>query len=65
MERSTNREILHMLLDAFGEVRDPAACIRLRQAIYVHGIVDAVLSERVARLPEYSQSWVRSPHLDG
>ena len=56
MDRNANRQILGMLLKMFGADHDPLACLRLRQAIYIHGIVDAVLSEQVARLPEVSQS---------
>ena len=56
-----------MLLDAFGQDRDLdyGARIRLRQAIYIHGIVDAVLNDQVSRLPESSRSWVRGRRLDG
>ena len=56
MDRNANRQMLGMLLKMFGADHDPLACLRLRQAIYIHGIVDAVLSEQVARLPEVSQS---------
>lgn len=67
MNRNINRQILCMLLDAFGQNRDldDGARIRLRQAIYIHGIVDAVLNDQVSRLPESSRSWVRGRRLDG
>lgn len=56
MDRKVNRQILGMLLDMVDATHDPFACLRLRQAIYVHGIVDAVLSEQVSRLPEVGQT---------
>ena len=56
MGRNANRQILCMLLDMFGATHDPVACLRLRRAIYIHGIIDAVLSEQVTRLPEVGQS---------
>lgn len=56
MDNNANRQILGMLLDTFGAAQDPLACLRLRHAIYIHGIVDAVLNEQVARLPEVSPS---------
>ena len=67
MNRNVNRQIFCMLLDAFGQDRDfdDGARIRLRQAIYIHGIVDAVLNDQVSRLPESSRSWVRGRRLDG
>ena len=67
MNRNINRQILCMLLDAFGQDRDLdcGARIRLRQAIYIHGIVDAVLNDQVSRLPESSRSWVHGRRLDG
>ncbi len=51
----------------FGQNRDldDGARIRLRQAIYIHGIVDAVLNDQVSRLPESSRSWVHGRRLDG
>ena len=52
MDRRTNIQFLCMLLDAFDRACDPSARFRLRQAIYIHGIVDAVLEGQVARLPE-------------
>ena len=67
MNHNINRQILCMLLDAFGQDRDLdyGARIRLRQVIYIHGIVDAVLNDQVSRLPESSRSWVRGRRLDG
>ena len=67
MNRNINRQILCMLLDAFGQDRDLdyGARIRLRQAIYIHGIVDVVLNDQVSRLPESSRSWVRGRRLGG
>ena len=52
MDRRTNIQFLCALLDAFDRACDPSARFRLRQAIYIHGIVDAVLEGQVARLPE-------------
>ena len=67
MNRNINHQILCMLLDAFGQDRDLdcGAGILLRHAIYIHGIVDAVLNDQVDRLPESSRSWVRGRRLDG
>ena len=65
MDRNANRRILGMLLDTFGATHDPLACLRLRQAIYIHGIVDAVLSEQVARLPEVRQSLLPGHRQEG
>jgi len=52
MDRNTNINCLSRLFDTFEQTSDQAATIRLRQAMYVHGIVEAVLSERVDLLPE-------------
>ena len=65
MDRHANRQILGMLLDTFGATHDPFACIRLRQAIYIHGIIDAVLSEQVSRLPEVGQSMLPGRRQEG
>ena len=65
MDRNANRQILGMLLDTFGAAHDPLACLRLRQAIYIHGIVDAVLSEQVDRLPEVGQSLFSGRRQEG
>ena len=47
MNRNINRQILCMPLDAFGQDRnlDYSAGILLRHAIYIDGIVDAVLND--------------------
>ena len=54
MNRTTNVYCLLSLLDAFEQTSDETDRLRIRQAIYVHGIVDAVLSERIYLLPEAS-----------
>ena len=54
MDRKTNINCLTSLLDAFERTNDDAARLRIRQAMYIHGIVDAVLTERVGLLPEAS-----------
>ena len=54
MNRKTNINCLSSLLVAFKQTSDDAARLRIRQAMYVHGIVDAVLTERVDLLPEAS-----------
>ena len=52
MDRKTNFSCLCSLLETLGETSDQEARLRIRQAMYIHGIVDAVLSERVDLLPE-------------
>ena len=52
MDRNTNISCLCSLLDAFEQTSDDASRFKIRQAMYIHGIVDAVLSERVELLPE-------------
>ena len=54
MNRTTNVNCLCNLLDAFEQTSDETVRLRIRQAMYVHGIVDAVLSERIYLLPENS-----------
>jgi len=54
MDRITNINCLCNLLDIYEQSSDDKACLRIRQAMYIHGIVDAVLSERVDLLPETS-----------
>jgi len=54
MDRVTNLDCLSCLLDAFEQTSDEASRIRMRQAIYIHSIVELVLRERVDRLPEAS-----------
>ena len=54
MDRNTNINCLFSLFDAFKQTSDDAARLRIRQAMYLHGIVDAVLTERVDLLPEAS-----------
>ena len=54
MDRNTNINCLSILLATFEQTSDDSARLRIRQAIYVHGIVDAVLTERVDLLPEAS-----------
>ena len=54
MDRNTNINCLFSLLNAYKQTRDDAARLRIRQAMYIHGIIDAVLTERVDLLPEAS-----------
>ena len=48
MGRNASRQIFSRLLAALGAMRDPGACLRLRQATCIHGINDAVLSAQEA-----------------
>jgi len=52
MNRITNIHCLCQLVDAFEQTRDQTSRMQVRQAMYVHGIIEAVLSERVDLLPE-------------
>ena len=54
MDRKTNFSCLCSLLETLGQTSDQETRLRVRQAMYIHGIVDAVLSERVDLLPEAS-----------
>ena len=54
MNRNTNFHCLWRLLDAYEQTSDEKARLRIRQAMYIHGIVDAVLSDRIDLLPEVS-----------
>lgn len=54
MDRNTNINYLRRLLNIFKQSSNDKARLRIRQAMYIHGIVDAVLSERVDLLPETS-----------
>ena len=54
MDRNTNINCLSILFATFKQTSDEAARLRIRQAMYIHGIVDAVLTERVDMLPEAS-----------
>ena len=54
MDRNTNIHCLSILFATFKQTSDDAARLRIRQAMYVHGIVDAVLTERVDLLQEAS-----------
>lgn len=54
MDRNTNINCLRRLLNIFKQSSNDKARLRIRQAMYIHGIVDAVLSERVDLLPETS-----------
>ena len=54
MDRVTNLDCLSQLLDAFEQTSDEPSRFRLRQAIYIHSIVELVLRERVDQLPEAS-----------
>ena len=54
MNRNTNVNCLCSLLDAYEQTSDETARLRIRQVMYVHGVVDAVLSERIYLLPEAS-----------
>ena len=54
MDRVTNLDCLSHLLDAFEQTNDEVSRLRMRQAIYVHSIVELMLRERVDLLPEAS-----------
>jgi len=54
MDRITNLDCLSHLLDAFEQTNDEMSRLRMRQAIYVHSIVELVLRERIDQLPEAS-----------
>ena len=54
MDRVTNLYSLSRLLDAFKQTNDEPSRLRMRQAIYIHSIVELVLRESVDRLPEVS-----------
>ena len=54
MDRNTNINCLSIMLATFKRTSDDSARLRIRQAMYVHEIVDAVLTERVDLLPEAS-----------
>ena len=54
MDRVTNLDCLSHLLDAFEQTEDEVSRLRMRQAIYIHNIVEMVLRERVDLLPEAS-----------
>ena len=54
MDRITNLDYLSHLLDAFEQTNDEMSRLRMRQAIYVHSIVELVLRERIDQLPEAS-----------
>ena len=54
MDRVTNLDCLSHLLDAFEQTNDEMSRLRMRQAIYVHSIVELVLRERIDQLPEAS-----------
>ena len=56
MDRVTNLDCLSHLLDAFEQVNDEMSRLRMRQAIYLHSIVELLLRERVDLLPEASLS---------
>ena len=54
MDHDTNINCLCILLDIHKESSNDKARLRIRQAMYIHEIVDAVLGERVDLLPESS-----------
>ena len=54
MDRNTNINCLCILLDIYKESSNDKARLRIRQALYIHSVVDAILSERVDLLPEAS-----------
>ena len=54
MDRVTNLDCLSHLLDCFEQTNDESARLRMRQAIYIHSIVELLLREQVNRLPETS-----------
>ena len=54
MDRVTNLDCLSHLLDAFEQANDEMSRLRMRQAIYLHSIVELLLRERVDLLPEAS-----------
>ena len=54
MDRVPNHDSLSRLLNAFEQTSDESSRIRMREAIYIHSIIELVLRERVDRLPEAS-----------
>lgn len=52
MDRVTNLDCLSRLLDCFEQTSDESTRLRMRQAIYIHSIVELLLREQVDRLPE-------------
>ena len=54
MDRNTNINCLYSLINIYEQSSDDKTRLRIRHAMYIHGIVDAVLSERVDLLPESS-----------
>ena len=52
MNRQTNCQALRALLDEMKKSPNAEALIAIRRAAYLHAIVELVLSERVAALPE-------------
>ena len=52
MNRHINIHCLCQLVDAFEQTTDQTSRMHMRQAMYVHGIIEAVLSERIDLLPE-------------
>ena len=54
MDRVTNLDCLSHLLNAFEQTNDEVSRLRMRQAIYVHSILELLLRERVDLLPEAS-----------
>ena len=54
MDRVTNLDCLSHLLNAFEQTNDEVSRLRMRQAMYIHSIVELLLRERVDLLPEAS-----------
>ena len=54
MDRFTNLNCLSHLLNAFEQTNDEVSRLRMRQAMYIHSIVELLLRERVDLLPEAS-----------
>ena len=52
MDRVTNLDCLSHLLDAFEQAIDEMSRLRMRQAIYLHSILELLLRDRVDLLPE-------------
>ena len=54
MDRHTNINCICSLVGLFDKAIDEESRLRIRQVLYIHGIVEAVLTERIHLLPEAS-----------
>ena len=52
MDRNKNIQCLIGLIESLDRASQVETQIRIRQAMYIHGIVDCLLTERVHLLPE-------------